>query len=298
MHDNLIINKMSVEVNLHPLVLMNISDHFTRFKIQSSTQYPRVIGCLLGTQDGRVIHLHNSFEIAFIQLENQKIQIDLDIVAERLAMYNEVYKDFEFMGWYSTGSLAADDLELHRSFTRFNENPLYLLVNSNDARVRDSEKLPIDIYESVIQVINNITQYQFKPVQYSIDSTSAERLAVDNVYRAGISTGQGSEYIANLENFEIAVRLFRRRMETILRMIQTNSAISKDQRIIRELQGICNKLSANQSSSFNQEFNREISEEMLAINLSVITKSSNFLMEMMDKYDTTIPTSSERSRLV
>jgi COP9 signalosome complex subunit 6 len=289
---------MSVEVNLHPLVLMNISDHFTRFKIQSSTEYPRVIGCLLGTQQGRVIHLHNSFEIAYIIHENGKIHIDLDIVAERLSMYNEVYKDFEFMGWYSTGRLSPEDLDLHQSFTRFNENPLYLLVDSQDARVRDSEKLPIDIYESVIQVINNITQYQFKPVQYSIDSTSAERLAVDNVYRAGISTGQGSEYIANLENFEIAVRLFRRRLETILRMIQTNPAISRDQRIIRELQGICNKLAANQSATFNQEFNREISEEMLAINLSVITKSSNLLMELMDKYDNTVPSSTERSRLV
>jgi COP9 signalosome complex subunit 6 len=53
---------MSSEVKLHPLVLLNVSDHHTRSKMIHN-QNMQSIGALMGTQQGRVIHLRNSFEI-------------------------------------------------------------------------------------------------------------------------------------------------------------------------------------------------------------------------------------------
>ena len=63
-------------VKLHPLVLINISDHHTRVRAQqadgaavSSAAAPpprvRVVGCLLGVQSGRTVELFNSFEAKF-----------------------------------------------------------------------------------------------------------------------------------------------------------------------------------------------------------------------------------------
>lgn len=50
------------------LVLLNVSDHHTRAKanLQDANQPPpRVLGCLLGQQAGRVVDVSNSFEFVY-----------------------------------------------------------------------------------------------------------------------------------------------------------------------------------------------------------------------------------------
>lgn len=65
---------------LHPLVILNISDHYTRVKSQSQTPQngaestttsppppppPRVFGCVIGVQRGRTVEIFNSFELLY-----------------------------------------------------------------------------------------------------------------------------------------------------------------------------------------------------------------------------------------
>ncbi|KAL0407066.1 UNVERIFIED_CONTAM: COP9 signalosome complex subunita [Sesamum latifolium] len=66
---------------LHPLVIVNISDHYTRVKSQSlppnssasaadasslpPTPPPRVFGCVIGVQRGRTVEIFNSFELLY-----------------------------------------------------------------------------------------------------------------------------------------------------------------------------------------------------------------------------------------
>jgi len=54
------------------LVLINVSDHFTRFKANGpdGAAPPTVMGCLLGSQDGRCVDVCNSFEMRFTQGED------------------------------------------------------------------------------------------------------------------------------------------------------------------------------------------------------------------------------------
>jgi hypothetical protein len=47
------------------LVLINISDHYTRTKANSGGQAQDVLGCLLGTQQGRTVEIVNSFEMVY-----------------------------------------------------------------------------------------------------------------------------------------------------------------------------------------------------------------------------------------
>jgi len=55
----------ALNIVLHPLVVINISDHWTRTKVQNKIAKPRVIGALLGTQDGRNVEIFNSFELVY-----------------------------------------------------------------------------------------------------------------------------------------------------------------------------------------------------------------------------------------
>jgi COP9 signalosome complex subunit 6 len=53
---------------LHPLVIVNISDHHTRLKAQSVAQggsVPRVFGCVIGVQRSHVVEIFNSFELMY-----------------------------------------------------------------------------------------------------------------------------------------------------------------------------------------------------------------------------------------
>ena len=53
------------------LVLINISDHATRIKANhpDASNIPRVLGCLLGQQSGRVVDISNSLEIKYTLVE-------------------------------------------------------------------------------------------------------------------------------------------------------------------------------------------------------------------------------------
>ena len=51
-----------LQLELHPLVLLNVSDHWTRTKAVQGGKPSRVLGCLLGHQHGRVPAIVNSFE--------------------------------------------------------------------------------------------------------------------------------------------------------------------------------------------------------------------------------------------
>lgn len=56
---------------LHPLVIVNISDHHTRSKAQTGRagRPPRVYGCVLGVQTGRTVEIFNSFELRYDPVE-------------------------------------------------------------------------------------------------------------------------------------------------------------------------------------------------------------------------------------
>jgi COP9 signalosome complex subunit 6 len=62
----------SVSVSLHPLVLMNISEHWTRIRAQEGGA-KEVYGGLIGKQKGRKIEVLNSFELKFEVIDDDII---------------------------------------------------------------------------------------------------------------------------------------------------------------------------------------------------------------------------------
>jgi len=89
---------MALEVNVHPIVLMNISDHFTRVKAQNLGAAQRVIGALLGTQEGRQVSILNSCELTYTQTA-AGIDLDFDFTDKRLELFAQVFPTFDFLGW-------------------------------------------------------------------------------------------------------------------------------------------------------------------------------------------------------
>ena len=120
---------------LHPLALVNISDHYIRFKAQlpPEEEPPRVLGCLLGFQEGnRDLEICNSFELIWTPEEGTgRVIVDAEYLAGQKVRYKTVYPKMEVVGWYSTGQ-AVDhehDLAIHKAICDASEAPVYLLFD-------------------------------------------------------------------------------------------------------------------------------------------------------------------------
>ena len=69
-------SESSFTVSLHPLVIMNISDHHTRIKV-SMEGTVKVFGALFGTHEGRNAEICDSFELV-VKESKSGYQLDVD----------------------------------------------------------------------------------------------------------------------------------------------------------------------------------------------------------------------------
>jgi hypothetical protein len=94
-------------VQVHPLVIMNVADHCNRVKYIEPKQV-RVLGVLLGKQEGRVLDVNNSIEI---QPDGQN-HINEAFLRRRLEAYKKMFPNLDCVGWYSSGEAHNVDFPL------------------------------------------------------------------------------------------------------------------------------------------------------------------------------------------
>lgn len=76
----------------------------------------RVIGAILGNQNGREIEIMNSFEIPI-----NANTVDKVFFLQKQEQYKQVFPKLEFLGWYSTGGdLDEADNHIHNQVNHFN----------------------------------------------------------------------------------------------------------------------------------------------------------------------------------
>jgi hypothetical protein len=68
------------QVQIHPLVIVNVADHFTRHKCGAEPL--RAIGALFGVQSGLDVAVYDSFEIKYDVVDGA-VQIDKDFLTSR-----------------------------------------------------------------------------------------------------------------------------------------------------------------------------------------------------------------------
>jgi COP9 signalosome complex subunit 6 len=79
---------------VHPLVLVEISDYFTRTKMNidpPEAEPDRLIGCLLGTQTPREVEINSSFECLYARPDgaNGAIELDWKFLSEQKDRYKQ-----------------------------------------------------------------------------------------------------------------------------------------------------------------------------------------------------------------
>ncbi|TNY19236.1 COP9 signalosome subunit 6 [Rhodotorula diobovata] len=216
-------------VALHPLAILQQSDHWTRVSLQSGSPSTRVVGALLGTQQGRQVEIFNSFELVVNKADNGTPELDHAYFDTRREQFKQVFPTLDFLGWYSVGQAPTpEDTALHKQFFPYNESPLFLQLSPSSASHPSTSKdLPVAVYESVIELVaGGQPQPVFVPAQYEIVTGEAERVAVEGVSKPeeGTEGGAGGSLIVALSTQRNALKMLADRVAVVVRYLEAVTA--------------------------------------------------------------------------
>ncbi|KAH8311499.1 hypothetical protein KR044_006646 [Drosophila immigrans] len=274
----------SVTISLHPLVIMNISEHWTRFRAQHGE--PRqVYGALIGKQKGRNIEVMNSFELKTDEIADETI-INKDYYNKKEQQYKQVFSDLDFIGWYTTGdSPTASDIKIQKQIAEINECPIMLQLHP---LARSVDQLPVKLFESLIDLVDGEATMLFVPLTYTLATEEAERIGVDHVARMTTNeSGEKSVVAEHLVAQDSAIKMLNERIKIVLRYIKDVEAgkLQANQEILREAYALCHRLPIMQVPAFQEELYTQCNDVGLISYLGTLTKGCNDMHQFVNKFN-------------
>uniref|UniRef100_A0A023EQG2 COP9 signalosome complex subunit 6 n=1 Tax=Aedes albopictus TaxID=7160 RepID=A0A023EQG2_AEDAL len=274
----------SVTCSLHPLVIMNISDHWTRIRAQNGMK-SQVYGALIGKQKGRNIEVMNSFELKF-ELVNDEVHILMDYYNTKEEQYKQVFSDLDFLGWYTTGSVPSEKhINIHKQICQINECPIMVLL---DPTSRNMNQLPISLYESVIDIVQGDAVMLLVPLTYTLATEEAERIGVDHVARMSTNDSDENSTVAeHLLAQHSAIKMLHSRIKIVLAYIKAveSGQLEANQEILRGAYSLSRRLPVIQNPSFKEEFYTQSNDVGLITYLGALTKVSNDMNQLVNKFN-------------
>jgi COP9 signalosome complex subunit 6 len=277
----------NLDISLHALVVVSISDHYTRSRVRSGAD--RVFGMLLGIQQGRKVEIFSSFECAV----NPEGQLDAEYLEARKNAAKIVMPKYEVMGWYATGKdLSQTEKVMYEQVLPLNESPLLLLLDVNpDPSARE---IPMTLYETEYKAVGEGNpELKFLKTMYRIETSDSERLAVDHIARAtnAPSGGPGaqSQLTSHLDSMFRAIKMLRMRVGIIIEYLKATEQLQlpSNMALLRRISSLTHMLPAIDGDHFKQEFLDEFNDTVLLTYLASIMKASATVNELIDKFNLT-----------
>lgn len=270
-------------VKLHPLVMLNVSDHFTRLAAQTGRS-SEVIGAIFGVQTGRELEIMNSFELPCV-VEGGACRIDREYMEQKAAQFKEVFKTLDLLGWYSTAAgLSPNHVALQKQMMAYTELPVLLLLNP--AASAASSELPVAVYESVVEVTGQEQNLKFIPIAYDIASEEAERIGVEHVaqLQSGVSAAS-SEVASHLSGQYNAIAMLQARIARLHQYITdvADGKVPPHPATLRAVRSLLSRLPVVEAPGFDAETMRETNDVLLMAFLATLTKSCAAMNDAIDR---------------
>jgi len=274
-----------MDIRLHPLVILSIADHATRDRLQ--WKKTRSIGTLFGVQKGREVKIYETLEMT-ATIDQKSIQLDQEAFESDMKLFKEVYPNFELLGWYSTAAKidANTDPTFHQFIMKFNEKPLFMLLDP--APTDDARELPIFVFEEEIHVVGDKTTRDFVKTAFKVDSDEAERVTAVHCAKVVTDDNKDQSVVApHYANLSKAIGSLRDRIKVLLQFLKDVSAnkVKAEQRVLREIKGLMNRLPAMDTPDFKQEFLLEYNDALLVTYLTTLAKGEAQIAEVMEKFN-------------
>ncbi|CAB4026437.1 COP9 signalosome complex subunit 6, partial [Paramuricea clavata] len=195
----------------------------------------------------------NSFELQYDIIDSDVI-INTDYYHAKAEQFSQVFKDLDFLGWYTTGNTANEtDLKVHQQMCHINESPVLLKLNPIAGR---SNELPINMYESVIDVEDGKTRMLFIELPFTLATEEAERIGVDHVAKissTGIVEGSASEHLLSIYN---SIKMLHSRVKIIMEYTKAvqRGELQSNHEIMRDILSLTQRLPVMTTEMFKGDF--------------------------------------------
>jgi COP9 signalosome complex subunit 6 len=268
----------SVSVAIHPLVIMNVSEHWTRQRAQEGKP-TQVIGALIGKQKGRSIEIFNTFELKFDVLEGN-IVVDKDFYTVREEQFKQVFQDLDFLGWYTTGgSPTSTDIAVHKQICDINESPVFLKLNP----ATKHSDLPISVFESVIDIVEGKATMLFVEIPFTLATEDSERIGVDHVARVStVAASTGPADAADTVSDHLtaqysAIKMLHSRVRLIMDYVKAvdDGTLTGNNEILRDIKSLVHKLPLMDNEQFQSDYRVQCNDVTLMTYLGSVTKVDN-----------------------
>jgi len=269
-------------VVVHPLVLLSVADHHARSISRSSTK--RVVGVLLGQDNGKTVNVANSFGIPFEEDEKDSKTwfLDHNYIEGMWEMFKKVNARERMIGWYHTGpKLRASDQEINDLFKRFIARPVMVIVDVRPQTVG----IPTDAYFAVEKIKDDGTETRktFLHVPSAIEAEEAEEIGVEHLLRdikdsttTTLST-RVAEQLASLRGLQSRLTDIRNYLQDVAR-----GKMPVNHQIVYNLQDALNLLPDLNDAAITQSFSSTTNDELLVVYLSSLMRAVIALHALVD----------------
>ena len=286
---------VSRQVSVAPLVLLSAADHYGR---SAKGTRKRVVGVLLGQNDGKNVRVSNSFAVPFEEDEKDPSVwfLDHNYVEGMREMFKKVNAREKLIGWYHSGpKLRASDLEINELFKRYTPNPLLVIVDVQPKEVG----VPTDAYFAIEEIKDDgtTTTKTFVHTPSTIEAEEAEEIGVEHLLRdirdvaVGTLSTRITAQLQSLQGLHLRLREIGAYLQKVL-----DKELPVNHAILGNLQDIFNLLPnlttppASRPSGANQVENSELAratrvktnDQLMTIYLSSLVRAITAFHDLID----------------
>ncbi|KAK7433856.1 proteasome regulatory particle subunit [Stygiomarasmius scandens] len=269
-------------VIVHPLVLLSVADHHARAVSRNS--HKRVIGVLLGQDNGKTINVANSFGIPFEEDEKDSKTwfLDHNYIEGMYDMFKKVNARERLIGWYHTGpKLRASDQEINDLFKRFIARPVMVIVDVRPETVG----IPTDAYFAVEEIKDDGTETRktFLHCPSAIEAEEAEEIGVEHLLR-DIRDSTTTTLATRVTEQLASLRGLQSRLSDVQKYLADVAAgtMPVNHQIVYHLQDALNLLPDLSDPVLTQSFATSTNDELLVVYLSSLLRAVIALHALVD----------------
>ncbi|ESK91427.1 26s proteasome regulatory subunit rpn-8 [Moniliophthora roreri MCA 2997] len=272
----------STTVIVHPLVLLSVGDHHARAGSRNSNK--RVIGVLLGQDNGKTINVANSFGIPFEEDEKDSKTwfLDHNYIEGMYEMFKKVNAKERMIGWYHSGpKLRASDQEINDLFKKYIARPVMVIVDVRPETVG----IPTDAYFAVEEIKDDGTETRktFLHCPSAIEAEEAEEIGVEHLLR-DIKDSTTTTLATRVTEQLSSLRGLQSRLSDIQKYLAevANGSMPVNHQIIYHLQDALNLLPDLSDTEMKQSFATNTNDELLVVYLSSLLRAVIALHGLVD----------------
>ncbi|KIL67061.1 hypothetical protein M378DRAFT_74368 [Amanita muscaria Koide BX008] len=272
-------------VIVHPLVLLSVADHHARSVSRNAqSAQKRVVGVLLGQDNGKTINVANSFAIPFEEDERDSKTwfLDHNYIEGMYGMFKKVNARERMIGWYHTGpKLRASDQEINDLFKRFIARPVMVIVDVRPQNVG----IPTDAYFAVEEIKDDGTETRktFLHVPSAIEAEEAEEIGVEHLLR-DIKDSTTTTLATRVSEQLASLRGLKSRISEIQKYLADIAAgnMPVNHQVIYHLQDALNLLPDLSEQGLTPSFASSTNDQMLVVYLSSLIRAVIALHGLVD----------------